>query len=120
MCRTTAGCEAAVHAMMEIFQEEDTDALLLVDASNAFNSLNRKVFLHNIKYLCPPLAIYTRNCYSMPSRLFVTGGSEISSEEGTTQGDPLAMPIYAIGIMPLLSLIKHEGDTIKHAPLPMI
>ena len=32
-----AGCESAVHAMSYIFAEEETDALLLVDATNAFN-----------------------------------------------------------------------------------
>ena len=29
------GCEAAIHALREVFQ--DTDAVLFVDASNAFN-----------------------------------------------------------------------------------
>ena len=101
-----AGCEAAAHAMEEIFQEERTDAILLIDASNAFNALNRKVMLHNIKYICPPMATYIRNCYCTSSRLFVTGGCEIDSVEGTTQGDPLAMPVYAVGITPLLSLIN--------------
>ena len=75
-------------------------------------SLNWGVLLHNIKYLCPPMAIYIRNCYSVPSRLFVLGGTEISSSEGTTQGDPLAMPVYAIGITPLLETIKPESP--KH------
>ena len=111
------GCEAAVHAMSDIFEEEETDALLLVDADNAFNSLNRRVLLHNIQYLCPPMAIYIRNCYSVPSRLFVLDGTEISSLEGTTQGDPLAMPVYAIGITPLLEILKPETSdvtTLKH------
>ena len=102
------GCEAAVHAMSDIFDEEATDALLLVDADNTFNSLNRKVLLQNIKYLCPLMAVYIRNCYIVPSRLFVLSGTEISSSEGTTQGDPLAMPVYAIGINPLLEIIKPE------------
>ena len=44
--------------------------------------------LNNIRYICPPLATYIRNCYIAPSRLFVTGGKEIKSSEGTTQGDP--------------------------------
>ena len=89
-----AGCEAAAHAMRDIFAEEDTDAVLLIDASNAFNSLNRKALLHNIQYLCPPLSTYVRNCYGRPARLFITGGKEIESKEGTTQGDPTAMPAY--------------------------
>ena len=103
-----SGCEAAAHAMRMIFQEEETDAVLLIDASNAFNCLNRKAMLHNIKYLCPEMATYVTNCYKVPSRLFVAGGVEISSSEGTTQGDPSAMPSYAIGILPFLSLIKPE------------
>jgi len=33
-----AGCEAVVHAMREIFSADDTEAVLLVDASNAFRT----------------------------------------------------------------------------------
>ena len=110
-----SGCEAAVHAMKDIFEEEETDGLLLVNASNAFNSLNRETLLHNIKYICPPMAQYVNNCYGKPSRLFITGGKEIPSAEGTTQGDPFAMPVYAIGVMPLLSLIKTAESKVKHA-----
>ena len=71
---------------------------------------------HNIRYLCPPLATYVRNCYKIPSRLFIAGGAEISSAEGTTQGDPSAMPAYAIGILPLLTLLKPSDNpqTMKH------
>ena len=35
-----AGCEAAVHAMEQIFADDDTEAMILVDA---FNCLNRQV-----------------------------------------------------------------------------
>ena len=103
-----SGCEAAAHAMREIYKEAETDAVLLIDASNAFNCLNREAMLHNMKYICPELATYVSNCYKVPSRLFVAGGTEISSSEGTTQGDPSAMPAYAIGILPFLALIKPE------------
>ena len=43
-----AGNEAAVHAMRAIYDDPSTEAVLLVDASNAFNNLNRHVALHNI------------------------------------------------------------------------
>ena len=53
-----SGCEAAVHAMTEIYEDASSDGLLLVDAANAFNALNRNVLLHNIAYLCPPMCTY--------------------------------------------------------------
>ena len=77
----------------------DTDAVLLIDAENAFSSINRKVMLHNLKFICPIIATYIINCYATPSRLFAAGGGEIISSEGTTQGEPTAMEPYALGIL---------------------
>ncbi len=108
-----SGCEAAAHAMQDIYEEEETDGVLLIDASNAFNTLNREAMLHNIRHLCPELSIYVRNIYGFRARLFVAGGSEITSSEGTTQGCPAAMGSYAVGILPLLAWIKPEVDPQK-------
>ena len=36
------------------------------------------------------------------------------SAEGTTQGCPMAMPAYGIGILPLLLLIKEDDPILKH------
>ena len=72
-----SGCEAGVHAMREIFNDQGTEAILLVDATNAFNSLNRKAALINIHSLCPPLAIIATNMYmlncSLMEKLFIQG-----------------------------------------------
>ena len=54
----TSGTEAAIHAMRNIFDADGTDAILLIDASNAFNSLNRAAALHNLRILCPIIATY--------------------------------------------------------------
>ena len=70
--------------MHEIFKEQDTEVTLFVDAKNALNTVNRKVLLHNIKVICPAISTHVNNCYSLPSQLFVIGGAEITSEEGTT------------------------------------
>ena len=51
--------------MTQAFDQDESEAILLVDAANAFNSINRKVLLHNIQYLCPVLEIYTINCYQV-------------------------------------------------------
>ena len=111
-----AGCEAAVHAMHEIFEEENMEAVLLVDASNAFNSVNRNVFLHNVSIICPAIATYVQNCYSLPSRLFVIGGYEIKSSEGTTQGDPIAMAVYTVAIIPLMLMIMEITANASEEP----
>ena len=68
----------------------DADAVLLIDAEIAFNSKNRKVMLHNLKFICPIIATYILNCYATPSILFIASGGETLSIEGTTQGDPTA------------------------------
>ena len=39
-----AGSEAAIHAMRNVFQDGQSKAVLLVDATNAFNSLNRQAY----------------------------------------------------------------------------
>ena len=75
---------------------EETDAVLLIDASNEFNSRNRQALLHNIKYLCSSMAIYQSNCHKTPARLFGVRGEELQSVKGTTQGCPMAMPGFDI------------------------
>ena len=65
-----AGCKSLVHAMHET-------AVLLLDALNAFNTINRNAFLHNITTICPPLARYVRNFHYANTRLFIIGGGEI-------------------------------------------
>ena len=109
------GCEAAVHAMQSIFQVPETEAVLLVDANNAFNSLNRKAALHNISIICPSLARTLINTYRAPVRLFITGSGEISSMEGTTQGDPLAMAMYALAIVPLIDQLRASCPEVRQA-----
>ena len=106
-----SGSEAAIHAMCNIFDTDDTDAILLIDASNAFNSLNRVAALHNLKILCPIIATYAINTYRLPTRLFIVGGQELKSSEGTTQGDPLSMAIYAISLQPLITRLHLTSST---------
>ena len=103
-----SGCEAGIHAMHDIYTDEDTHGIIQVDANNAFNTINRKMFLHNINILCPEIATFIKNCYQQPARLFVVGGVEIQSREGTTQGAPSSMYVYGIGVLPLIMALAME------------
>ena len=107
------GIEAAIHSMVDMFNDEDSHGVIQVDAENGFNKINRNVWLKNLEILCPEIAVLGKNCYAKPARLFVEGGMEISSREGTTQGCPFSMPGYAIGILPLMSLIVGCDETHK-------
>ena len=82
------------------------DGVLLIDATNAFNQMNREVAMHNIRIICKEIALYIINTYRSPSRLLISGGGEISSQEGTTQGDPLAMPWYAVNTAHLITSLR--------------
>ena len=106
-----AGIEAAVHAVRQLFNNENTEALLLVDASNAFNSLNRANALANIRGLCPPFSTILINLYR--ESVLVLGANTLLSQEGTTQGDPLAMPFYALATRPLMDAITLDNPNLK-------
>ena len=84
--------------------------MLLIDALNAFNSLNRAAALHNVVVLRSILATYAFTFYRAPARLSVTGGKESKYAEGTTQGDPLAMKFYAISLQPLIIRLNSSSS----------
>ena len=58
-----AGAELAIHIMYDLFQQDETEAVLLVDAENTFNSTNRKAMLHNISIMCRILSTFVSNWY---------------------------------------------------------
>ena len=95
------GAEAAIHATREVFEDQGSEAVILVDASNAFNLLNRQVALHNVQRTCPQFATILINTYRSGSRLSVANCREIASLEGTTQGDNLGGHFYNQGTIPL-------------------
>ena len=87
------GAEAAIHSMKLIFEQESTDGVILVDASNASNWLNRKAALHNIRIKCPEFSTVLINTYRLPVRMFIQNGGKIPSVEGAIQVDNLAIVV---------------------------
>ena len=57
--------------MQWIFEEKGTEAMIFVDASNTFNSLNMEATSVNSQSVCPSLAPVIIKTYKNPSSLFV-------------------------------------------------
>ena len=108
-----AGAEAVIHATSQVFEEEGTDGILLIDASNAFKQMNRSVASHSIQITCKEMVLYVINTYRGPSRLLIGGGGETLSQEGTTQGDSLAMPWYSVNTSIMIKNLRAHCPMVK-------
>ena len=89
-----------------MFVEEGRDGILLIDASNALSQMNISVALHNVQKTWKEMSLYIINTYRSPSRFFICGGDQIFSQEGTTQGDPLAMPWYSVNTSFIIQSVR--------------
>ena len=114
-----AGIEGAVHATNDLFESYSNDVdgwgVLLVDASNAFNSINRIALLWNARVLWPRCSRYLFNTYRGWAMMVVQGSQELLvSKEGVTQGDPLSMLMYAVATYPLICSLKNPDKWIQN------
>ena len=112
-----ADLEAAVRAMQQIYEEESTEGILLVDAKNAFNSLNREAALHNIKHLC--LSLYVNHPTQLLSSSFATfcfWWWRISLGRGNhARRSPNSMPFYALATLPLVKHLQSLHPAVRQA-----
>ena len=93
--------------MKKFFTDDDSDGILLIDADNAFNRINRKVALWNIQHTCPALKHILINFYRSSSQIYVNSEGFFSLfQEGTTQGCPLSMAMYALGLAPMVKKLQ--------------
>ena len=68
--------------------------------------------LWTVRHVWPSGACFVFNCYRHWSSLVLRNGNGttifLHSKEGVTQGVPLAMIVYEIGILPLIKNLKRE------------
>ena len=57
--------------------------------------------MHNTGILCPTLTTFVQKLIGQPAHLILSDRFTIISEEGTTQGDPISMAVYALGLVAL-------------------
>jgi uncharacterized C2H2 Zn-finger protein len=114
----SSGIEGAIHAMNNLYQDKcypgSNWGMILVDANNAFNSVNRQLALWQARIYWPHCARFLYNTYNGHAELVIRDSDiRLYSKEGVTQGDPLAMPLYALATLPIINKMKKEQKTIQ-------
>jgi hypothetical protein len=88
----------------------EPEAVLLVDARNGFNELGRKAMLWTTRHRWVSGARFAFNCYRHAIQLVLRRPGDscyiLLSREGVTQGDPLAMVLYGLALVPLAEMLR--------------
>ena len=105
------GCETVVHAVSRIQEDPTTQPsdkwTLLLDFSNAFNSISRSHMFEEIQARIPTLTPWMESCYGTQPFLHL-GDHTILSSSGVQQGDPLGPLGFALTLQPIIEHIRDE------------
>ena len=86
--------------------QEEYWRFLLIDTHNTFNEENRTAMMWALRHTCPSGLRFAFSCYHLWVTLLIRAGNRMGHflhrKEGVTKGDPLAMIVYVIGIIPLI------------------
>ena len=106
--------EAAIHAMSQVLKKKEQMGFCWsMQVAPLRKWIGQRLRTHSIQITCKEMALYVINTYRSPSRLFICGGGEILSQEGTTQGDPLAMPWYSVNTSIMIQNLRAHCPMVK-------
>ena len=103
------GFEAVIHAASHLmsFSTPSQCWTLLLDFSNAFNSINREAIFVETRRRSSTISAWMESCYSCQPFLLL-GKDSIRSCCGVQQGDPLGPLGFALTLHPRIEKIKAE------------
>ena len=81
--------------------------VLMLDFANAFNIINRQVFMEQTRLICPSISSWVEYCYIEETNLYANERI-IKSSVGTQQGDPLAGVLFCLALQKLVLKIKEK------------
>eukprot|EP00756_Hemistasia_phaeocysticola_P007272 Hpha_TRINITY_DN14185_c0_g1::TRINITY_DN14185_c0_g1_i1::g.11004::m.11004 len=107
------GGEALVHGLRQWWERasQETDGkarvALCLDFENAFNRIERDVFIPACRRVCPELVGFVEYCYAEETELLFSG-SPVASRTGVQQGDPLGPLLFCVALHELLAQAAAE------------
>jgi len=113
-----AGTEIAIHLVrLARATREPGTVFAELDATNAFNAVDRSTVMAQVERIAPALLSWTTFCYAQPSVLLVQHANgqtlRISSERGVQQGDPLGPALFAMAHHAALSAaVRLHGGSV--------
>ncbi len=117
-----AGIEGGTHAATEFWQQQAHQpefGFLSLYAQNAFNELDHNMMLYVVCHLWPAGARFTFNCYQYQAVIHLHDAiagiaHTLLSKTGVTQGDPIAMLLYSITVLPLIRRLRELFSDLLH------
>ena len=106
-----ARCEAIVDAVSNVLEDSnvppDNRFILLVDFSNAFNSVDRSTLFREVRHRIPSIAAWMECCYGAQPILHLADHTILCCC-GVQQGDPIGPLGFALALQPIVERIQCE------------